>query len=150
MRIKLLQLLVVIMILPTANMWAQAELQLSSISFTIPESTLEIKDRSFPLKSGEGEERVLVLTTDGTTKLSVKTKIKRMKSRISQHKAQGIRLTLVYHCVYKGEKRKNKTERVFWPDNDGTFKENVSFSFAKGKLKSEVANLKFNGMVKFQ
>lgn len=150
MRIKLMQLLIAIILLPSANLWAQAQLQLSAISFTSPESTLEVKDRSFPLKANKEEERILVLTTDGNVKLSMEIKVKRLKSRMSQHKAQGVRLTLKYYCDFKGEKRKNKTERVFWPDNDGSFTETVSFSFGNGKLKAQVASLKFNGLIKFE
>lgn len=145
-----MQLLVAIILLPTVNSWAQAQLQLSAISFTSTESNLEVKDRSFPLQANKGEERVLVLTTDGAIKLSMEIKIKRMNSRTSQHKSQGVRLRLKYNCDFKGEKRKNKTEHFFWPDNDGSFKETVSFSFGKGKLKAEVASLKFNGQIKFE
>ncbi|MFM7853717.1 MAG: hypothetical protein ACKO96_17795, partial [Flammeovirgaceae bacterium] len=100
--------------------------------------------------NGKSDEKVFVLTRDGNVKLTVTMEVKRMKSRISQHKGQGIRLTLKYQCIMEGESAKNKTERMFWPDNDGNFAENVSFTFGKGKLKPVVATLKFNGKITFR
>ncbi|MBS1553352.1 MAG: hypothetical protein JSU09_00380 [Bacteroidetes bacterium] len=146
---KILQLAFFILALPIQSK-SQADIQFSQIALSTADNSRDVKDRAFTLDNGKSDEKVFVLTSDGKVKLTVTMEVKRMKSRISQHKGQGIRLTLKYQCIMEGESAKNKTERMFWPDNDGSFAENVSFTLGKGKLKPIVATLKFNGKITFR
>ncbi|MFM8913069.1 MAG: hypothetical protein ACKOE6_09165 [Flammeovirgaceae bacterium] len=147
MRIKLLQVLLVVAILPACKSWAQAKIDFSQILLSVSDNTWDAKDRSFVLENGKSVDNVFILTNDRKISLSVMIKMRRMKSRISQHKAQGIRLQLKYKCQFEGSVSKNKTERVFWPDNDGNFKESVTFNFNNGKLKPIVGTLQYQAKV---
>jgi formylmethanofuran dehydrogenase subunit E-like metal-binding protein len=146
---KILQLAFFILALPISSK-SQATIQFSQIALSTADNSWDVIDRTFTLENGKSDEKVFVLTSDGKVKLTATMEVKRVKSRISQHKGQGIRLTLKYQCIMEGESAKNKTERMFWPDNDGNFTENVSFTFGKGKLKPVVATLRFSSKITFR
>ncbi len=147
MRIKLLQVLTAVAFFPSCFSWAQAKVDFSQISFSINDNSEAVKDRSVRLENGVAQDVVLVRTQDGKAQLSITMKISRMKSKISQHKTQGVRLALKYQCTFEGVVSKNRTERVFWPDNDGNFEERVTFSFNQDKLKPLVATLRYQAKV---
>jgi len=150
MRNKIIQLVVFTLILGSTELLAQSKIQLSNISFLTPESTIKVKENAFPVENGKSIDILLALINDGKTKLTLEIEAVRLKSNLSQHKAQGVKLKMKYFCTYNGENRKNKTERIFWPDQSGAFREKVAFSFGRNKLKTVSTTLTFDGNVKFE
>lgn len=147
MRIKLLQVVFALAWCSPCISWSQSQIEFSDISFSAADNVWDVKPTLLQLENGKSINKVFILTSDGRVNLNVSMKISRMKSKISQHKSQGVRLVIKYRCRLDGSLSKTETQRVFWPDNDGIFKETVEFSFNKSKLKPLVGTLKFNAKV---
>jgi hypothetical protein len=134
-----------ILLFSSKQVYSQAQVELKKIQLTTPENNYESKDQTFQLE--EGTKREIVIT-EGGAKITIEMKITRMKSKISNHKDQGIKLQYNYLCVFGWEKRKGKSERFFWPGEEKSFAEKMEFSFDRKKLKPSQVKINFNAQIK--
>jgi hypothetical protein len=146
MLFKIIQFSVlVLLICHSKQIYSQAQVEVTKILVTTPENTYPSKDQAAQLEKGIPKEIVI---SEGGARVVVQIKITRLKSKISNHKDEGIKLQYNYLCVYGWEKRKGKSERFFWPGEETSFVEKAEFSFNRKKLKPSLVKIKFNAQVR--